>query len=260
MSFVKNPQPTVAYCVQAHEVQTVEPFDFSGTIYPSASAEYSYSIQAEDEDFCDIIADLAQGEYCDFEFGGPSAVALPVEDDGDHDGIPEVSIAVPEEEFSTSYNIKKGIHVISADAVVNAWEVPSEEEFKLKFASLDNTEEEILLKKKAQDQKYRRLQAVHRLKEKRKQHKNKSNQIVVKSIETNHRNNNFTTNITEFKEKKSKINARQAAAAQRERVKGKFKHNKTRWIAVTEFLRHTHLNEEETGAGEWEDKGGHTLT
>ena len=100
-------------------------------IYPSASASYSYSYPMEDEDFCDIITELAQGEECDF-MNGPSAVALPVNlsTDSDHQqAIPTVSFAVPE--ICVSAYDGKELEFIPAK-VVDSMEMEHSDEFLIR--------------------------------------------------------------------------------------------------------------------------------
>mmetsp|Transcript_78388 Transcript_78388/g.153903 ORF Transcript_78388/g.153903 Transcript_78388/m.153903 type:complete len:264 (-) Transcript_78388:256-1047(-) len=251
MNVNKFSEPYVAYCVPAHDVQPIsdadgEQFDYfsSDVIYPSASAEYyTYPVDLNDPDFCDIITDLAQGELYDFSWG-PSAVALPVEAHT-HDRVSAVSIAVPES-YVTPFNNEKSI-VIPADAV-NALE---DDDFKVDaeyFNTQDYHDDDTLTKIEFSDQKSRRRQAVSRLKEKRNIKKSKA--VVVKSAENQ---GLVTASCSNIKPKKSSadagvVTARQVATSNRERVKGKFKQNKTRWVAVTEFLRQTHIRDGEEEA------------
>jgi hypothetical protein len=249
MSMSKISVPVVTYCVPAHDVQTVpdcETFDYlsPGVLYPSASATY-FSDPTEDPDFCDIIADLAQDELYDFSWG-LSAVALPV-DSAHENAVSAVSIAVPESDVSPYDD--KGI-VIAANAV-NAFE---DEDFKMKYLGWEDgvediNEDAIVMKKKANDQKLRRDHAVQRLKEKRRV---KKSVHVVKSVgSTPQVERSVAVPVVAKKPQPAVVTARQAAAAHRERVKGKFKHNNTRWVSVSELMRQTnlrdHQEEEHTG-------------
>ena len=230
----------MAYCVPLVAVHDTD-FENHNYAYPSASASYSYSYPvAEDDDFCDIIADLAQAEYDDVFLAEPSAVALPV-DESDQDSVPAVSIAVSKVCVATYTT--KGFEILPAKAV-------DADEFFEECLKCENVEnhKEVLNDKLACEKKVRRLNAVLRLKEKRHIKKQKQ---ALKSIETNQTAHptkyhtvstvGLTTSI-KMQDKVPAISARQIAAASRERVKGKFKNNNTRWVSVTEFLRRTHID------------------
>lgn len=241
---------TLAFCVpvEAEHAEYHTDFYNSNYAYPSASASYSYSYPvAEDDDFCDIIADLAQAEYGDVFMTGLSAVALPVEENG-QDAVPAVSIPVSNVCLATYAT--KGFEILPAKAI-DAAELSEEECLKLAadFEECEDVfnkkaagEEETTREKIAHEKKMRRFSAVLRLKEKRRLKKQK---LVQKSLEIVHSSHPIKRlPLAKAPEKaKNASSARQLAAAGRERVKGKFKNNNTRWVAVTEFLRRTHIDE-----------------
>lgn len=240
---------TLAYCVpvEAEHAEYHADFYSPNYAYPSASASYSYPYPvAEDDDFCDIIADLAQ--YGDVFMNGPSAVALPVEESPGigQDAVPAVSIPVSKVCLTT---YAKGFEILPAKAI-DAAELSEEE--CLKLTTDFEKCEDIVIKNPAQEEtthdrevhekKMRRFSAVLRLKEKRRLKKQK---VVQKSAEIVHSSHPIKRPPpAKVPEKvKNSSSARQLAAAGRERVKGKFKNNNTRWVAVTEFLRRTHIDE-----------------
>lgn len=238
----------LAYCVPVEAEHEEYHADFynHNYAYPSASASYSYSYPvAEDDDFCDIIADLAQAEYGDVFMTGPSAVALPVEEN-DQDAVPAVSIPVSNVCLATYAT--KGFEILPAKAI-DAAELSEEECLKL-TADFEESEdmcakksagEETINEKIAHEKKMRRFSAVLRLKEKRRIKKQK---LMQKSSEIVHSSHpiKHPPPLKATEKAKGSSSARQLAAAGRERVKGKFKNNNTRWVAVTEFLRRTHID------------------
>lgn len=231
---------TLAYCVPVaaeHDEDYHADYDDNNCAYPSASASYSYSYSVpEDDDFCDIIADLAQAEYGDVFMTGPSAVALPVDENG-KDVMPALSVAVSEVCLA-AYGTK-GFEILPAKAIDIA---EFSDEDCLKITAAFEEHDDIVDKKYTCEKKVRRLNAVLRLKEKRRLKKQKQ---VLKSAEIVHSSHPVKKLLSSTKvpDKINTSSARQLAAAGRERVKGKFKNNNTRWIAVTEFLRRTHIDE-----------------
>lgn len=251
MSVNKSPQSPsfFTYCVPAYDVQPIPEEDYFDHlpldgIYPSASAEYfTYPVDLDDPDFCDIITDLAQGELCDCDLSwGPSAVALPVQAHA-HDLASSVSIAVPES-YVTPFS-EKGI-VIPADAV-NALD---DDDFKTDATYLNSQDfvDDFTFKKNgfmnhSLDHKTYHTETASRLKEKRDSKKHKSS--VAKSVENHGLPKTSSRRKKVSTDSGGVVTARQVAASNRERVKGKFKQNKTQWVAVTEFLRQTHIQEGE---------------
>ncbi len=240
MDFDFEADMLVACCVPVeaeHDVYHADyEYDTHKYAYPSASASYSYVYPvAEDDDFCDLIADLAQAEYGDEFATGPSAVALPIAE-SEEGAVPAFSVLASE--VCPEAYPSKSFEILPVKAI-------DEEEFmkeqSLKWESEYEEREDCLNKKVTCEKKIRRLNAVQRLKEKRYLKKLKqSSEIAHSSHPVKHLLPPASVKPTE---KVVTSSARQIAAAGRERVKGKFKNNNTRWIAVTEFLRRTHIDD-----------------
>lgn len=242
MEFDKELESMIAYCVPVEgDHEENQSYAYQDYIYPSASATYSYTYPIiDDQDFCDIITDLAQGEYFDYTMG-PSAVALPVHAT-DGEAVAALTIAVPDICVS-SYDGKD--YSMAPAKVVDAMVFHDESTVLAEKCveweqNVEEADQDILKKNKTYEKKIRRMKAVRRLKEKRLI---KSAKLALKSAEAKlpglpgiklHETKKERHSSTVF-------TARQIAAASRERVKGKFKHNKTRWISVTEFNRQTKL-------------------
>jgi len=255
MDFDFEADMLVACCVPVeaeHEVYHADyEYDTHKYAYPSASASYSYFYPvAEDDDFCDIIADLAQAEYGDEFATGPSAVALPVAE-SEESAVPALSV-VASEVCSEAYP-SKGFEILPVKAI-------DEEEFmkeqSLKWESEYEEREDCLNKKVTCEKKIRRLNAVQRLKEKRHLKKHKQSLKLAEIAHSSHpAKHHLPSASVKPAEKVASSSARQIAAAGRERVKGKFKNNSTRWIAVTEFLRRTHIDD-----GSFQDNSGSSFS
>lgn len=226
----------IAYCVPLEgDNEEMHSYDYHDFIYPSASASYSYSYPSlDDEDFCDIITDLAQGEYFDYMMG-PSAVALPV-NSSDGEAVAAVTIAVPDICVS-SYDGKDfkfvPTKVVDAMAFHDDSTVLAEKCVEWEI-NPDEADQEVLKKNNSHEKKIRRMKAVRRLKEKRLKAALKSAESKLPVVPG--------LTLHEPKDKHHSSIARQLAAASRERVNGRFKRNKAQWISVTEFNRRTNLN------------------
>lgn len=252
MNYDCEAETLVACCVPIeaeHEFYQAD-FDTQNYSYPSASASYSYFYPvAEDDDFCDIIADLAQAEYGDEFSYGPSAVALPIAE-SEEDAVPALSV-VASEVCSGAY-ASKGFEILPVKAI-------DEDEFmkeqSLKWGSEYESREDSLNKKVTCKKKLRRLNAVYRLKEKRYLKKHKQSSKLAEIAHSSHSSKHHLPSASAKHEKTTASSARQLATAGRERVKGKFKNNSTRWIAVTEFLRRTHIDD-----GTFDDTSGERVS
>lgn len=251
MDFDFEADMLVACCVPVeaeHDEVYSADYDTNKYAYPSASASYSYLYPvAEDDDFCDIIADLAQAEYGDEFATGPSAVALPILE-SEEGAVPALSV-VASEVCSARYS-SKGFEVLPVKAID---EDELMKELSLKWESECEGREDLLNKKVTCDKKIRRLNAVQRLKEKRYLKKHKQSLKLTEIAHSSHpaKHQLSSVPIKPVTEKTAASSARQLATAGRERVKGKFKNNNTRWVAVTEFLRRTHIND-----GTFDDTSG----
>jgi hypothetical protein len=266
----------VAFCVPLQRVESIDEIFFDldlpdEFIYPAASASYSYSYPLEDEDFCDIITQLAHDENEEY-LHGPSAVAMPISGNETELCHPALSFAVPE----VCYDVN-GFECVPVKAVTE-YDV----DYKSGLDCNKNCEflpEDIMMQQKTQfEKKMRRLNAVHRLKEKRQR---KKYRLALKALQLKDAGKmkvkvkpqkaNLFGGYSEALEKREacvedasspvtvaeqnqmfeaykwpkkderiappSASARQIAACYRERENGKFKHNKTQWVSVTELQK-----------------------
>mmetsp|Transcript_23591 Transcript_23591/g.47617 ORF Transcript_23591/g.47617 Transcript_23591/m.47617 type:complete len:298 (+) Transcript_23591:65-958(+) len=233
--------------------------------YPYAStacATYTF----DDEDFCDIIMELAQDNTSDDFVFGPSAVALPVNES------PATAIAVPEVCVS-SFDIKKDEFApLSQDVKsVDEFAESNPPSLKKSVGATFIQHNSLFLKKGdiRSEQKMKRFRAVERLKNKRLKKAQRMASLKmsggkwITSVADKRGNKNAaarwerpaecapstlapsTGAIAPPPPAALNSSARQKATAERKRDKGKFKRCSTKWISVTELLRSSEEEEEE---------------